>query len=373
MNSSALGSLLDNVRPSLGPLSSAIWSVHWSKSKNCWYYFNKNETDSSKKSYCIGRDQAPGWALDPQLNEINLDPAPVPAPTPAPVPALDLAPAPASTSAMQTQPGVSTLQLKVAKNFLEVQQERHSEWLFGGLAELIHNSYDHGNATLLEIDAFEDENHKDEKGMPEQVLEVRDNGQGMPEQVVSEQLFSFGKDYDLSKREQGSGIGQYGVGFKQGSMRVASTVVALSKHAKSNTISIGIICNRPYEEHEEMFEFQHATLCSKTFRPTGVSADKYEKVAACIAKWSFLQRERIALEVEKRWPGKKQSGTSVFLQHWRVGADKMEIDRANHDIVLKDTLTNRPFRQRMRNGNIEENQRVDIDCSLRALFKVMVS
>jgi hypothetical protein len=52
--------------------------------------------------------------------------------------------------------------------------------------------------------------------------------------------------------------GQYGVGFKQGSMRVASTVVILTKH--KDEISIGIICNRPFEEREEMFVFKHATL-----------------------------------------------------------------------------------------------------------------
>jgi signal transduction histidine kinase len=99
--------------------------------------------------------------------------------------------------------GSNGMFIRCDKNFLELQQQRHSPWLFGGLAELIHNAYDHGQATELRISVFQDAFHKEE------VLELRDNGIGMPEEIIKTQLFSFGKAYDTSKRDEGSGIGEY--------------------------------------------------------------------------------------------------------------------------------------------------------------------
>ena len=255
--------------------------------------------------------------------------------------------------------------VRINKNFLEMQQERHSQWLFGGLAELIHNSYDHGKATKVQIKVFYDNFQK------ENVLEICDNGDGMLEDVVSTQLFSFGKEYDRSQRTEDSGIGQYGIGFKQGSIRVASTVVVISKQADAGTVSVGIICNRPYEEHEQMFVFNHATVSVPGYRGKDAQEQiKYDKVADLVQKWSFLTRERLASEVETRW-GDGQSGTAVFLQHWREGSDKLVIDEENNDLKLIDKLTDKSFRQSSRHGNVEEDNEVEMDCSLREYLSLM--
>ena len=263
-----------------------------------------------------------------------------------------------SVEKLSTAGNCSKIYVKCAKNFLDVQQERHSSWLFGGLAELIHNAHDHGKAKELHIKVFHDNNHN------EDVLEILDKGVGMPAHVVSEQLFSFGKDYDTSKREEGSGIGQYGVGFKQGSVRVASTVVVLTKQASEGTVSVGIICNRPFEEEEQMFVFENATLTLPSYRGGDEQQQKrYEKVASLIQRWSFLTRECLSSEVEKRWRA-DESGTAIFLQHWRQGSDKLVVDRKNCDLRLVNQLTQMPFRQAIRAGNVEEGQEVEMDCSL---------
>jgi hypothetical protein len=182
---------------------------------------------------------------------------------------------------------------------LTLQHQKHSEWLFGGIAELVHNASDAG-ATQLNISHFYDDVHK------EDVLEILDNGDGMTPDVVKNKLLSFGGDYDPGNRDLAR-IGCYGVGFKQGTMRVGSTAVFITKSVKTGTISLGILCNRPFEERNDYFVYQHATLMYPSCRVSKEysSEDEYESTAKMMADWSFLNREQISLVINARFSAGK--------------------------------------------------------------------
>lgn len=59
-------------------------------------------------------------------------------------------------------------------------------------------------------------------------------------------MFRLGKSYNAAERDV-KRVGRYGIGFKQGSMRIGSTAVVLSKSLKHNTVSLGILSNEPYK------------------------------------------------------------------------------------------------------------------------------
>uniref|UniRef100_A0A0G4G9P0 CW-type domain-containing protein n=1 Tax=Chromera velia CCMP2878 TaxID=1169474 RepID=A0A0G4G9P0_9ALVE len=272
-----------------------------------------------------------------------------------------------TTSINQTaSPGML---VRVQKNYLEGMQQRHGAWLFGGVAEMVHNSSD-ADATQLYIDVFFDSHHQ------ENVLEVRDNGTGMSPETVKDRLFSFGRDEAETQRDQ-SKAGRWGVGYKMGSMRVADTAVVVTKQKKSDTVSVGIMCNRPFREEGRLFVFENTTLTYPDFRvhPRYSSQEKYDKVASELAQWSFLNREKIAWVVATRWRD-NESGTAVFLQHWREGFERLEVVRPcsneggeGGDLRLVDsTRKGRMFQQEMRENS---NDPVRIDFSLREYLRWM--
>lgn len=223
--------------------------------------------------------------------------------------------------------------LQVAKNFLTLQSQKHANWLFGGIAELIHNASDAG-ATRININHFYDIAHNNDN-----VLEIYDNGSGMSPITVGEILLSFGRDYDPNERDI-ERIGCYGVGFKQGSIRIGSTVIFVTKYCETNTISIGILCNKPYEDSHEMFIYEHATLSYPTFRVDEryCTEYQYEKTTKYMNKYSFLNRENISSLIQKHFTA-DTSGTIVFIQHWRKGFDRLEYDQEMNDFRLYSNLT----------------------------------
>ena len=148
----------------------------------------------------------------------------------------------------------------------------------------------------MDISHFFDDVHK------EDVLEILDNGSGMTPAKVENELLSFGGDYDRNSRDQ-SRIGCYGVGFKQGSMRVGSTAVFITKSLVTSTVSLGILCNRPFEERNEFFVYEHATLSYPSCRVAAEYSTQaqYEQMASLMAEWSFLNRECIRSVIDKRF------------------------------------------------------------------------
>ncbi|CAM9500903.1 unnamed protein product, partial [Hapterophycus canaliculatus] len=98
--------------------------------------------------------------------------------------------------------------------YVTYADKTHS-WVFGAIAELIHNSYDAG-ATEVRVSI-------DHLG-PEKTTNfvVVDNGSGMTHREVT-QLFQLGKESEYDRR-----IGCNGVGFKQGVLRLGDNAVVIT-------------------------------------------------------------------------------------------------------------------------------------------------
>ena len=90
----------------------------------------------------------------------------------------------------------------VHPNFLQSVIQHHSEWIFGGIAELIDNSVD-ANAEKLQI--FKDSLNDNE------ILCFLDNGIGMQHDELVRMLnFGHEENGDIDR------IGKFGTGFKSG-------------------------------------------------------------------------------------------------------------------------------------------------------------
>jgi hypothetical protein len=222
--------------------------------------------------------------------------------------------------------------MKVANNFLTLQSQKHANWLFGGIAELIHNASD-ANATQISINYFQDTAHDNDS-----VLEICDNGIGMSPYTVQNILLSFGRDYDPNQRDLDR-IGCYGVGFKQGSIRIGSTVIFVTKFHETKTITLGILCNKPYEDKNEMFIYESATISYPSCRvnETYCTEQQYEKTTKLMAQYSFLNRENISLLIQKHFQ-LEQTGTLIFIQDWRKGFDRLVFDFETKDFLLYSNL-----------------------------------
>ncbi|KAL2321807.1 hypothetical protein Fmac_026186 [Flemingia macrophylla] len=122
--------------------------------------------------------------------------------------------------------------LHVHPLFLHSNATSH-KWVFGAIAELIDNAVDEiqNGATFVFVDKIL--NPKD--GCP--ALLIQDDGGGMDPNAML-QCMSFGFS-DKSK----VAIGQYGNGFKTGSMRLGADVIVFSRHLNNMilTQSVGLL------------------------------------------------------------------------------------------------------------------------------------
>ena len=151
-----------------------------------------------------------------------------------------------------------------ADNFLQIQKQNH-RWLNGAVAELIHNSAD-ADAKSLSITFEQNENAKlawtEDRGADR--VRLQDDGNGMAHEDINRMLM-FGKsgqaDDDAAAHDSAGAavrsgkkkIGKYGIGFKQGAMRIAKSAVIISRSKEHTTTSYGLLSNIPFE-HERSAE-----------------------------------------------------------------------------------------------------------------------
>ena len=125
----------------------------------------------------------------------------------------------------------------VANNVFDMHIQNHP-WAFGAFAELIQNPVDAGSKHL-KIDY-----HHADGEMPE-MLTLEDNGKGMTSESIS---WCFELGSNRGERAQDDSIaGQYGVGFKQGVLRLGHTAFVISRSNTERCISMGVLSNWPYE------------------------------------------------------------------------------------------------------------------------------
>ncbi|CAK8563023.1 unnamed protein product [Lathyrus sativus] len=124
--------------------------------------------------------------------------------------------------------------LHVHPLFLHSNATSH-KWVFGAIAELLDNAVDEiqNGATSVKVDNIL--NPKD--GTP--ALLIQDDGSGMDPEAMR-CCMSFGFSDKTSK----SAIGQYGNGFKTGSMRLGADAIVFSSHMNDDVVctkSIGLL------------------------------------------------------------------------------------------------------------------------------------
>ncbi|WJX88686.1 hypothetical protein P8452_70746 [Trifolium repens] len=127
-----------------------------------------------------------------------------------------------------------------AKNYLQVHplflhsNATSHKWVFGAIAELLDNAVDEipNGATFVTVDKIL--NPKD--GSP--ALLIQDNGSGMDPEAMR-RCMGFGFSDKMSE----FAIGQYGNGFKTGSMRLGADAIVFSCHMNNMvcTKSIGLL------------------------------------------------------------------------------------------------------------------------------------
>jgi serine/threonine protein kinase len=262
--------------------------------------------------------------------------------------------------------------MQVDKSFLSTLSQNHV-WLFGALAELLHNSSDAGS-TDLQINVREEEGK--EGGKEAMVLEIKDNGEGMSHGEM-EAMFRLGKTYarDRDDDVQAQRVGRYGWGFKQGSLRIGSTAVVLSKSLKHKTLSFGILSNEPHLKDENTAPVcRVVTLSADTMEPdpTHTSREAFREASELMARYSFITQERHWPLMLNTW-GAGESGTTVFIQgieredpetgkFWR----ELKVDKSNADLLL----VNRGGKKHLNTRGALLAESVPIDHSLRAYLKV---
>lgn len=257
--------------------------------------------------------------------------------------------------------------MAIDNSYLSTLSQNHV-WLFGALAELLHNSLDAGS-TRLHIDVREEDGG--EGGV--MVLEIKDNGVGMgPDEM--EGMFRLGKTY-ARDRKNVERVGRYGCGFKQGSLRIGSTAVVLSKSLRHKSLVMGILSNEPHLRDENAAPVcRVVTLSPDTMEPDPLytSRQAFREASELIARYSFVTPERHWSLLLNAWAA-GESGTVVYIQGMERGDPEgggvwreLRVDRAEGDLQL----VTRTGKKHLNTRGALLAHDVPIDYSLRAYLQV---
>mmetsp|Transcript_6969 Transcript_6969/g.17799 ORF Transcript_6969/g.17799 Transcript_6969/m.17799 type:complete len:808 (+) Transcript_6969:330-2753(+) len=128
----------------------------------------------------------------------------------------------------------------VGNSFLEEYEKRH-KWAFGAFAELVQNAND-ARAKSFKIIYH----RKGVSALPSHLV-LEDDGVGMTADGMLS-CMQVASNKNIKKQQDNSISGMYGVGFKQGVLRLGHTAVVISKSEKENNhVSLGVLSNQPYQ------------------------------------------------------------------------------------------------------------------------------
>lgn len=250
------------------------------------------------------------------------------------------------------------LSAKVHRKYLHSNSTSHT-WPFSAIAELIDNAYDPDvDARHLQIDV-EDINE-------EKCLSFTDDGNGMvPAKLYHMLSFGFcdkegGDDDDgrgSRKRILGSTrshvpLGQYGNGFKSGSMRLGKDAFVFTRTshavpsgeegkrqtASDMTMSVGLLSQTFLEETKaETVLVPIATWNAKTREPIQSIGDRSLK---CILSYSiFTSVDELFQQFDLI---ESQTGTRIIIYNLKKGVDalfELDFDSNVDDILLNSETT----------------------------------
>jgi serine/threonine protein kinase len=252
------------------------WTKHWSNSWQKHYWFNsKTGKQSWEHPGAAGAEAAQGApaaqaaagdkrkAFEPAAEGDAGSPRPQAAAMPC-APRLSLVATGATAAAVGSPPpptgsplrlsGGDDTGLSVGNNFLDQLARNTHPWAFGAFAELIQNSDDAGSKNL----SINYQHATDGTGTLPEMLIFEDDGEGMTSESMS-WCFQLGSNRGVRAKDD-TISGQYGVGFKQGVLRLGHTALVISRSEGEKCISVGILSNLPYERHGQAPICQHTSL-----------------------------------------------------------------------------------------------------------------
>ena len=214
--------------------------------------------------------------------------------------------APATTSHTS-----STAALQISPHFLRDLTHTH-DWVFGALAELVHNSRDAKAKTCrISVQRLGVENK------PHVIVE--DDGCGMTHEELKS-AFAFGR---VTNRTRETGvIGKFGFGLKHGTMRVGDDALVLTKTTK--TFSVGFL-SQTFNESLQVAKAPIITRLKAGFRlDTSVhSQAETEEAEEIIKKYSAFNHFMLGKELLAM----PEVGTRIYI--WNLRPETTAAEQRN--------------------------------------------
>jgi hypothetical protein len=248
----------------------------------------------------------------------------------------------------------------ISPAFLRDLTHQH-DWLFGAVAELIHNSRDAG-ATRITVSV----RHQFGSPLPP-IFVVDDDGSGMSHEELRLML-SFGSD--PSRQLARDRIGKFGFGFKHGSMRIGDDALVLTKSER--TFSVGFL-SQSYNASQTELRTPIITRnrWTRELEPDKNSAASTAEAELAITRHSPFNHFMIGEEIGSM----AERGTRILIFNLRTDSsgaegeqDRWELKwrRPGNDlrIVISPSLN-----MQARPGQLSKD--VPLDYSLRAYCELM--
>ncbi|XP_076435096.1 MORC family CW-type zinc finger protein 3-like isoform X2 [Babylonia areolata] len=200
---------------------------------------------------------------------------------------------------------------KVHPRHLKANAQTH-QWPFSAIAELVDNAYDPDvSADVLKIQR--------DKRHGKDLLVFIDNGFGMDLDHLIKML-SFG----FCEKDQLTGashrpIGQYGNGFKSGSMRLAKDALVFTVHKASETACVGLLSQTLCEDRKlDSIMFPMMEFTMPGLKRTGNDGlDMEAALAAILDVTPYSNEGELKKELSELRKQKRRGGTKIVLFNLR--------------------------------------------------------
>jgi len=211
--------------------------------------------------------------------------------------------------------------IETSVNYLRAAAAVHWRTPATAFAELVDNGKDAG-ATQVKIGVV--------KLGSQEALSFRDDGKGMDEKGL-DRMFGFGFSGDALTVS--GGIGEYGAGFKSGSMKLGMNALVLTKHRQSGSMHAALLSRALHEDHE--MEGMRLPMLTFIKKDGGIEVD-YSKPGAKTSLGLILKYSRVVTNegVLKGLIQKLKFGTRIIISQLNKNI-KLEADDIKFEVPWK--------------------------------------